>query len=69
MKRRPDQGAEPLPPPPPPAQGAAPASPSSPAAQALLARTLKAVGGRHGDDVIKDAGERSARLVKDRSRG
>ena len=68
MKRRPDQGAEPLEPAPPQEVAPAPA-PTSTAVQLLLARTLKAVGTRHDDDVIKDAGEQLARLVKGRSRG
>jgi hypothetical protein len=69
MKRRPDQGAEPLPPAPPQKVAAPAPDPSSKAVQLLLARTLKAVGARHDDDVIKDAGEQLARLVKGRSRG
>ena len=62
MKRRPDQGAEPLPPP--PDQRAAPARPDSTAAQLLLARTLRAIADQQGDEVIKDAPEQLERHVR-----
>ena len=62
MKRRPDQGAEPLPPP--PDQRAAPAPPGSTAVQWLLARTLRAIADEQGDAVIKDAAEQLERTVR-----
>ncbi len=58
MKRRPDRGVEPVPEP------AVAVSPNSSAERLLLARTLKAVGEEHGDNVIKNAGERLARAAK-----
>jgi hypothetical protein len=62
MKRRPDQGAEPLPPP--PEQRDAPAPPGSTAVQWLLARTLRAIADEQGDVVIKDAAEQLERTVR-----
>ena len=62
MKRRPDQGAEPLPPP--PDQRAAPARPDPTAVQLLLARTLRSIADQQGDEVIKDAAEQLERTVK-----
>ena len=62
MKRRPDQGAEPLPPL--PDQRAAPARPDSTTVQLLLARTLRAIADQQGDEVIKDAAEQLERTVR-----
>jgi hypothetical protein len=62
MKRRPDQGAEPLPPP--PDQRAAPAPPDSTAVQLLHARTLRAIADQQCDEVIKDAAEQLERTVR-----
>ena len=62
MKRRPDQGAEPLPPP--PDQRGAAARPDSAAVQLLLARTLRAIADQQGDEVIKDAAEQLERTVR-----
>lgn len=62
MRRRPNQGAEPLPPAPP--RGDNPAPPSSTAVHLSLARTLRDVRELLGDDVIKDTAEQLTRVAK-----
>ena len=51
--------------PPPPAKPPKPAQ-SDPAAQAMLARVMLRVGRRHGDDAMRAAGERLAKVAKER---